>query len=330
MNRSPAETRGVCTTVTTLDVARLVMAILVVGIHAEPFRFNLWQDRAFGILTRMCVPFFFVSGSYLFWRKNGSPAKYIRRLLILYVLWVLIYLPLDDGMLFGNSWPGALDILLWSGYLHLWYLNCSIIGFVIVWLLSKRLSSRSILAVSVIFLLAGCAKSTWAPLLFRLLRHPIHDFMGSRNGLFYAFPYIALGKWLAERQQRKKLPSRHKALAGFLLSLLLLVGESFVFVVYYRTRSTILWLSVLPLTGFLFAILLQTKSRISAGTSVFLRRVSALTYFIHPYLLRFFYLVLNLKFIPLFAAVAVSSLVLSGGIVLLSRRKAFRWLRYLY
>lgn len=50
---------------TTIDVFKLLFSILVVGIHTEPFGWNIWLDRGFGIITRLCVPFFFIVGGVL-------------------------------------------------------------------------------------------------------------------------------------------------------------------------------------------------------------------------------------------------------------------------
>ena len=57
----------------TIDIAKLFMAVLVIGIHTEPFSFNFWLDKGFGIVTRLCVPFFFVS--------SGDKASFFANLL---------------------------------------------------------------------------------------------------------------------------------------------------------------------------------------------------------------------------------------------------------
>jgi hypothetical protein len=36
-----------------IDILKFVMAILVVGIHTEPFGFNIWLDWGFGLVTRV-------------------------------------------------------------------------------------------------------------------------------------------------------------------------------------------------------------------------------------------------------------------------------------
>ena len=47
-----------------IDITKLIMAVLVIGIHTEPFHANVWLDRGFGIITRLCLPFFFVASAY--------------------------------------------------------------------------------------------------------------------------------------------------------------------------------------------------------------------------------------------------------------------------
>lgn len=46
-----------------IDLMKIVCAILVIGIHTEPFgRWELF-DQMFGVLTRIAVPYFFVSSA---------------------------------------------------------------------------------------------------------------------------------------------------------------------------------------------------------------------------------------------------------------------------
>lgn len=79
----------------TIDIMKFLMAILVVGIHTSPFSFKIWLDRGFGIITRLCVPFFFATSAYYFFLRERSLKSYLLRILELYVIWSLIYLPFD-------------------------------------------------------------------------------------------------------------------------------------------------------------------------------------------------------------------------------------------
>jgi len=114
----------------TIDIAKLFMAILVIGIHTEPFGFNFWLDKGFGMVTRLCVPFFFVVSAYFFWKTDKPVSSFLKRLIILYVVWSVIYLPFDIKTLGSLSALEIADRFLWSGNGHaLWYLCGTIIGF---------------------------------------------------------------------------------------------------------------------------------------------------------------------------------------------------------
>ena len=149
----------------SIDIAKLAMAILVIGIHTEPFHANIWLDRGFGILTRLCLPFFFVASAYFFF-KNGKPLKaYLSRITLLYVIWSLIYLPFDLAELKAMSALSILKRYLWDGNGHaLWYLQGSVIGMLIVFGLRKLFRIRTICVICFSLLAIGCLCSTYSPL----------------------------------------------------------------------------------------------------------------------------------------------------------------------
>lgn len=320
MNKSNSQVNG------AIDIAKLIMAILVIGIHTNPFSYNVWLDRGFGILTRLCVPFFFVASSYFYWKRQPrKPWRYVYRLLLLYIIWTLIYLPLDLKTIVGYSFVEFIDTFLWSGYRHLWFLNCSIIGFVIVHLLDKRLSTRNILLLSIVFLLIGCIKSTWAPLTLKILGKEVPDVLGYRNGLFYAFPYFAAGKMIAEHNTETP---KHFFAFGLFISLILLLVESYVFIIRLDTKATILWLSVFPMTCCLFNLILSLKVRIRKDISLVIRKMSTLLYCIHPYIVLLLSPVFR-NFI-LFVGSAGISIIISYVIILISNIQKFKFLKYVY
>ena len=77
----------------TIDIVKLLMAVLVIGIHTEPFSFHFWLDKGFGICTRLCVPFFFITSAYFYWRKEKSAIFFLSRIVLLYVIKDLSQLP---------------------------------------------------------------------------------------------------------------------------------------------------------------------------------------------------------------------------------------------
>lgn len=240
----------------SIDIVKFLMAILVIGIHTEPFQNNIWLDRGFGIITRLCVPFFFIVSSYLFWNKpNQNLGRYIKRMLILYFIWTIIYLPLYWNSIKNMSILSILRGLLWDGNLihGLWFLLASIVGLLFTYGLSKKLNIRIVFIISIIFLIIGTVKSTYSTAVEQLTGITLPDYLGFRNGLFYAFPYFTLGMAVAKTDNLKKIKI-NRLLIGFVISLLLLIAETFLFVIVFKTTTTILWLSVLPYAFFFFLI----------------------------------------------------------------------------
>ena len=313
----------------TIDIAKFLMAVLVVGIHTEPLGFNIWLDRGFGIITRLCVPFFFVASSYFFFRKNNSPLKYVKRLFILYLIWSIIYLPFDITKLKLLSVQQILIKYLWSGVddQALWYLCGSIIGFLIVFALSKFLDYKKILLLGIVFLIIGCFKSTWAPMVENVFNIPVYDLLGSRNGLFYGFPYYAVGMYIA-KTEGKKSDNWKPYLIGSVISFMMLVAESLVFILVFKTTKTVLWISVLPLTYFVFSFLKNINISIPLNISLVLRKLSTIIYVSHGLFLIVF---INMQYMMYFLCVTIASIIFGLLMLVLNEKiKILKWLKYLY
>ena len=155
----------------SIDIMKLAMAFLVVSIHTEPFGFNFWLDKSFGLVTRLCVPFFFVASGYFYWLHKKDGWYYFNRISLLYFAWTIIYLPFDlySGKFSKMSFSELAYKFFWIGNDHaLWYLCGSIVGFLIINFLLKIFSTRAVFAISIIFLVIGCMRSTYAPICTKL------------------------------------------------------------------------------------------------------------------------------------------------------------------
>lgn len=312
-----------------IDIAKLLMAVLVIGIHTEPFGFNFWLDKGFGIITRLCVPFFFVTSAYFFWNKEKPASTFLKRVVLLYVIWSIIYLPFDIRAFKGMTLLQLLNRFLWTGNEHaLWFVCGLIVGFLITYGLLKFLKPKYVLVIAIIILVIGTLKSTYASALQQLFGFSLPDFLGSRNGLFYGFPYMAMGMAIAKTKTQGKTENKKKLYIGFIVSLLLLMIESYLFVICFQTDSTILWLMVFPYTYFFFEIVNNTDIQIKKKVSYTCRKMSTLLYvsqflFI-PVFSRF------LSHILLFLVVVLVTAVFSLVIIKLSEMRYLRFLRYLY
>ncbi len=314
----------------TIDIVKVIMAILVIGIHTEPFGFNIWLDRGFAIITRLCVPFFFITSSYFYWLKDKGALKFLKRIFLLYLIWSLIYLPFDIHFLSEKTIGDILYFHFWEGNRHaLWYLWGSIVGFIITYLSLKIFKPKTVLIISVFFLLIGCLKSTWSPLIENIFSCNITDLFGSRNGLFYAFPYFSLGMVIAKSHDKGKNRNVKKLITGFLVSFVFLIIESIICILFFKSPSTIMWISCFPYSYFLFMIVNNINIHLNKKTSLMLRKISTLMY-VSQYLFIYMFEFFGFHGMILFFLVSISTLIFAIIIIKLSEFKYFKCLKYLY
>lgn len=204
-----------------IDPMRLVLAISVIALHTG-FPHDL-PDQLRQILVnglyRVAVPVFAVISGYFFASAlgNGRALPYIRRILSLYLLWMLIYLPIYGPDI--NSVGHALQMLFF-GYFHLWYLPGLIISALLVlalsrapgWVMAGLAAMCALIGLGLQYLVLSGRISLSLDLY--------------RNGLFVIFPYFASGYLLA-RAGVRGLPWRY-GIALALLALSAVVGESLI------------------------------------------------------------------------------------------------------
>ncbi|WP_409932557.1 acyltransferase family protein [Xanthocytophaga flavus] len=124
-----------------IDLMKFLAAFLVISIHTRPF-YDIHPVLGFlfeNIITRVAVPFFFISSGFLFFTKvleTSSVSEqrkllvgFLKRILVLYLLWTLIYLPYDLYFIYKKQHDLVATLLsylqrllLWGSHFHLWYL----------------------------------------------------------------------------------------------------------------------------------------------------------------------------------------------------------------
>lgn len=174
-----------------VDPLRLVLATFVIALHMR-FPGNVdgtLQDMLVNGIYRIAVPGFAVIAGYFFLNAmvQGRAAQYIKRILGLYALWTIIYLPM---------WWGDLEDLkdvikiTFFGYYHLWFLLGLAIAALIL-LAVRRLN----LSNTFIFILAMSCAAAGALVQYVAMHHQGIPLEIYRNGVFSIFPYFAIG-WL--------------------------------------------------------------------------------------------------------------------------------------
>lgn len=262
-----------------IDILKVILAILVIGIHTSPFSFNGWLDKGFGLMTCLAVPtFFIISGFFLndkMSRDNEalfgkSCVKFIK----IALLWSILYIPFwtKEMLSFCDK---VKAVVYYSLNHHLWYLWGSALATFLMFLLVQKLHlKRGCIDFISIFLFAlGVMLSTYSPLI-SFLDGPLN----TRNGLFYGFPLM----WLGYRcfELRTILSSKHVFSLG-ITSFVCLGFEAIFCTLILHSESRIMWFFQPLCAACLFIVALQSRNLNLPITGNVIRRLSLLMYTSH-------------------------------------------------
>lgn len=334
-----------------IDLMKVICALLVIGVHTGPL-LSISQEANFvvtQIFGRIAVPFFFVSSSYFFFRKlddskpltnskNRNYLKhYVKRIAKLYLVWSLVYFVLVAAgwMKNGFNMIAVLryirDFFFTGSYYHLWFLPAMIVAVVVIYSLLIKLSAKKVWRISLLLYVIGMMINVYEDLLFDipLISTIVHVylkiFVTSRNGIFFGMIYTMMGYCLAKKQPTC---SNQKLVAMTAFSFLLLVIEAVLILkAGYMDDLTAMYLALIPLEYFVFALLLRYPSY---HNEKILREISTLMYVSH---ILFCTLLLRISFfstnsIIYFLMVSFCTILFSYGMIRLSDKVS--WIRRFY
>lgn len=200
-----------------LDVVKLLMAFLVVEIHARPLMEFQLAERIIEGIDVVAVPFFFMASAFLCFRGLNEESfvektltaavrvrKTISRLLKLYLIWTVLYLPVTvfGSVIRGDCLAYALAVFvrgtLFIGENYyswpLWYLLASAVGFALVYIClrcgvrSRYIALLSFALLSVGFVITFVQGWEDAPTALSIPVKIYGTVFGSaRNGIFEGF-----------------------------------------------------------------------------------------------------------------------------------------------
>ncbi|MDI9311840.1 MAG: acyltransferase family protein [Limnohabitans sp.] len=187
-----------------LDILKVVMAFLVVALHIFPVskiegvEGFISFEIASGI-TRIAVPTFFLISGYFLRNKLNDMAylwKYAKRILLLYIIWQLIYLP-DLIRFYNLDWFSKTSMLLklFYGYWHLWYLLATVISVGLLFV-SRNFSVKVKSSIAFILLFFGYLFQIGiqSNFIHNLDLQFLYEIIGTtRNFLFFGFPMMLIG-----------------------------------------------------------------------------------------------------------------------------------------
>ena len=293
-----------------IDVFKFIMALLVVVLHTHPlYGVNAGLNiLTADVISRIAVPFFFAASGFLLQEQiDGGDeetrdvlGRYIRKILGLYCIWTIIYLPIivyvkildSDDALIRSMLMLLRDFVFVGSYAHLWYLPAAAAGVAVVYTLKKYVGERETALILLGLFLVGLLTQSYFGLLtyavdpggilWKMMKAVKKVMVTCRNGIFFGSIFIYMGTWIAKSDFTIK---KWKAVVGLAVSVLLFSIEAAYLRAAGFVREEDMYLMLLPVVFFLVIIAVQTS--VNGGT-VFFRKMSMNIYYVHV-LFRFVY-----------------------------------------
>lgn len=295
-----------------LDLLKYLCAILIIILHLRPFfDYSNKLDLAFNnIITRVCVPLFFlITGYFVAVKEKDSPnyiKDYILKMMPLYLVWSVLYLPIIGVIAFQHgatiqyyltnlhlSMPLLILFILilspliivialiYTGvYYHLWYFPAVMLSLVVLKQWKKRYKIKYLLLLSFFLLLFGATETYYGVLPFtikQLLNFYYTIFFTTRNFLFFGLFYVVLGYYMGTK---KAIYADH-CVSKLIISIFFLVFEAIILHDFDRLDSNIL-LSCIPLTYYLFISTIYLTRHKKKRINLPYRDLSKYYYLVHP------------------------------------------------
>lgn len=309
----------------SLDVLKFVLALMIVAIHSGFLNdiSRIGSHLTINGLFRIAVPLFFlINGFYFCPALESNPAKWFRRILTLYVFWMLFYLPFwlrFDNLTLREFVKTVLTLLL--GFQQLWYLS-ALIGAAILLSYLKNLSAFQLLFISVLLFAIGLSiQYTGSHHLFAndTIDFVLNELWVYRNFLFFGFPFFTIGYLLYKTKCGDRIKEEYLIPLSFLGLLFLLIESYLNYDPRVLFRSFDFYLSLLIACPLLFLAVMKTDIPInSKKLSIYANAV----FFIHPCFISLYGLYILDRRTLLTLLTILSSLVVS--FLLIQTRKITR------
>lgn len=218
----------------SIDLLRVFCAILVVGIHTDPFgRYQI----LFSPIERTAVPIFFIMSSYFLFKrlmttleKNKVIMKFVKKNLLFYITWFIVLFPITWHMrdYYHRGFKEAIVqtvycFLFDSTFRASWFVMALIIGTLIVYYCSSALGNNVTFLLGMFCYIICVISSNYIALNENFVN--LH--------MFTSFPvsiiWIFAGKMIAEKEDKlqEKIKS-NKLFWGNIIAMAILYFEMFI------------------------------------------------------------------------------------------------------
>lgn len=250
-----------------LDLTRVAMAVLVVALHGQFLKDLDWTAKFVlsDVLSRLAVPWFFVvSGRYFRAETKDALIGWGRRLLVLFAIWMVVYLPF---YVYSLSVRKVLSYAL-AGYRHLWFLIAMVEAGLILFVVRRWKASRKIVLASGLFL-------TGMGIQHYQIVYAMDNFNAYRNCFFVGLPFMLIGSSLPELNLKQ---FSAKEVGGALcVAVVALIAEASL-VQFYFDRTQDLYVALFVCCPLLFVFCEKMDGR----RSIIAAQISTAVYLVHP------------------------------------------------
>lgn len=245
-----------------VDVFKLVGALLIFAMHMSVFGSFGENVQFYGLqlLARWGVPFYFIISSFFLFGKsqNGNITgeqlrHYIKRIFYLYAGWFVLNLP---SIFYIRLWDADLaSVHTWlkfiknsitdSTFTGSWYLMSCMFSSFLIYILSKKFSTKTVLAITFVIHIFCALTSAYEGLLPSVSSFLNQYWFRMDSSIVTGSFYFAIGKYIAENRERLlKIRTSHSVIMIVLFYML-----------YYIEISVLKGLEILGTTDVAFALL---------------------------------------------------------------------------
>ena len=286
-----------------IDLFKYLLACMVIGLHCQflaEFNARLSYLLVNGVF-RIAVPCFFVLSGYFY--NSSHFTSTLRRITLIYIIWMLIYLPFWAFDLPYDMRPA---VPLWQdilyGYYHLWFLIALLLGLGLYHII-YHLAPKLVIPCLILSASAGLVLQYGHN--YGILHIAIPYYC---NALCFAYPFIALGALLRTHMIRF-LPYTMIVIPFACAGLLLEASINYesLFVQRDVRRPFDVLISLYLLCPALCAAIIHRAHRPTSGI---IGRISLYVYLIHPLVIIGIWQVATLSATPLaLLAITISTLL---------------------
>ena len=285
------------------DVLKMLLAVIVLLRHvAQSFSEadSLYHTIVVNIISPIAVPVFFAISGFLLFYKPVTKERLlhqIKRVLILYIGWTIIYMPLSLWGILRSEQSAIKEILeyvqnfLFSGSnYHLWFLPSLAFSLFMVAMLDKYLKPIWQAVVLLILFVLGAALENFEPWLpgslLQIYKMYCAVFLTTRNGLFYGAIFVWIGKSFAQNHGAGCKTDGKKYGIGLLIAIACMALEG---LLVSRSRETMvvnmLFSQVMVVFALMGWLIPTTAAKQCKYNTAVWRKASTIVFCVHPILI---------------------------------------------